>query len=260
MAAKFPSFRSAAVSEKENDSVSAGAALVGRIPLISVRQLRVQYPVSTYRNRRWKSVLDGIDLDLYAGECLGLMGESGSGKSTIARLLVGAAIPHRGMISHAIGKSVKRMEFCKWVQLIGQSPHTALDPFWTVFRTLCEPLAIHFRLTRAELQRTVEQLLESVQLDPTLLQRRPHELSGGQKQRIAIARALAVRPRILICDEVISALDPCVQLEILELLQSLQRRYQLSILFISHDRWATEQISQRLAVIENGKIVKISTK
>jgi peptide/nickel transport system ATP-binding protein len=222
-----------------------------RAALISVRDLTVRYAGNaTGRN----PILENVSFDLLAGECLGLVGESGSGKSTIARVLVGAPIPHSGSIRCAPSAGTRRKEFCRWIQLITQSPHTALNPMWSVFQTLKEPLQIHRKISsRGELRREVENLLESVRLPREIMDRKPGQLSGGQKQRVAIARALAVRPSVLICDEIISALDSCVRREILELLQTLQASHGLTLLFISHDLPAVEFLSDRVIMLETGR-------
>ncbi|MDR2677381.1 MAG: dipeptide/oligopeptide/nickel ABC transporter ATP-binding protein [Puniceicoccales bacterium] len=221
-----------------------------RTALISVRDLSVRYAKSSANEN---SVLRNVGFDLFAGECLGLVGESGSGKSTIARVLVGAPIPRTGSIRYAPSAGTRRKEFCRWIQLITQSPHTALNPAWTVFKTLKEPLQIHRRVPRGELRGEVENLLKSVRLSLEIMNRKPAELSGGQKQRVAIARALAVRPDVLICDEIISALDPCVRREILELLQILRISCGLTLLFISHDLTAVEFLSDRIIMLEAGR-------
>jgi peptide/nickel transport system ATP-binding protein len=218
--------------------------------LISVRDLRVNYSTNAANGN---PILENISFDLLDGECLGLVGKSGSGKSTIARLLVGAPIPHTGTIRYASGAGPKRREFCRWIQLITQSPHTALDPRWTVFKTLQEPLQIHRKIPRGELRREVENLLESVRLSHEIMDRKPAELSGGQKQRVALARALAVRPKVLICDEIISALDPCMRRKILELLQTLRTSHGLTLLFISHDLPAVKFLSDRIIMLEAGR-------
>ncbi|MDR0727350.1 MAG: dipeptide/oligopeptide/nickel ABC transporter ATP-binding protein [Puniceicoccales bacterium] len=216
-----------------------------RTPLISVRDLRVCYAIGN-------PILKNVSFDLFAGECLGLVGESGSGKSTIARVLVGAPISRTGTINYAPDAGTRRLEFCRWIQLITQSSHTALNPRWTVFETLREPLQIHRRISRVEFRREVENLLESVRLSREIMDRKPTELSGGQKQRVAIARALAVRPSVLICDEITSALDPCMRREILELLQNLRIFHGLTFLFISHDLPAVKFLSDRIIRLEAG--------
>ncbi|MDR1456982.1 MAG: dipeptide/oligopeptide/nickel ABC transporter ATP-binding protein [Puniceicoccales bacterium] len=216
--------------------------------LISVRNLRACYSVNATTEN---PILNDVSFDLFAGECLGLIGESGSGKSTIANILVGADIPHTGVVQYALAANANRREFCRWIQLITQSPHTALDPTWTVFKTLKEPLQICRKIPRAELHLSVENLLKSVHLPCDIMTRKPAELSGGQKQRVAIARALAVYPSILICDEIISALDPCIRREILELLRALQDTNGLTLLFISHDLPAVKFLSDRIIVLED---------
>jgi peptide/nickel transport system ATP-binding protein len=216
-----------------------------------VRNLCACYSASGVQENK---ILQNVNFDLFAGECLGLVGESGSGKSTIARVLVGAPVSHTGTIWYAPDAGKSRLEFCRWVQLITQSPHTALDPMWTVFKTLKEPLQIHRKISREGVRDEVENLLAAVHLSKDVMGRKPAELSGGQKQRIAVARALAVRPRVLICDEIISALDSCVRHEILELLQSLRASRGLTLLFISHDIPAVEFLSDRIIMLEDGRI------
>jgi oligopeptide/dipeptide ABC transporter ATP-binding protein len=206
--------------------------------------------------------VDGVDLDVREGETLGLVGESGSGKSTTGRMLIRLVEPDAGSIRFDGADLLalpprelrrKRREF----QLVFQDPYGSLNPRMRVGGIVGEPLAIHgIGATRAERKARVAELLAWVGLDPSLADRFPHEFSGGQRQRIGIARAIACSPRFVVADEPVSALDPPVQAQIVNLLVELQERLGLAYLFIAHDLRVVEHISDRVAVMYLGRIVE----
>jgi peptide/nickel transport system ATP-binding protein/oligopeptide transport system ATP-binding protein len=230
----------------------------GRSPLMRIEQLSVEFPTARGALR----AVDGASLELFSGETLALVGESGCGKSTLARALVGLLPAQAGVIQFenvAIDSHSRRKlrALRRDVQLIFQDPHASLNPRLTISALLEEPLILHERAPRNALDAKVCSLLEAVGLDPALRTRYPHEFSGGQRQRISIARALAVEPRVLLCDEVTSALDVSVQAQILELLRSLQSKLRLAYLFITHDLGVVRSIAHRVAVMYLGQIVEL---
>jgi oligopeptide transport system ATP-binding protein len=207
-------------------------------------------------------VVDGIDLEVRRGETLGLVGESGCGKSTLAGLLTALDKPTAGEIT-LLGERLdtkrgRRLAAARrHIQLIFQDPFTSLDPRMTVESIVREPFTIHpDAAPRSEQRKRVRELLEIVGLNPDHADRYPHQFSGGQRQRIGIARALALRPEVLVCDESVSALDVSVQGQIINLLTGLQREFGLAYLFISHDLGVVEHIADRIAVMYLGKIVE----
>ena len=206
--------------------------------------------------------VDGVSLALHDGEAVGLVGESGCGKSTLARLLVGLLTPSSGQV--LLGgeplRALRRdalLAARRRVQLIFQDPIMSLNPRMSVGEALAEPLRIH-RLASgaAARRRRVEELLAGVQLPASYAARLPRELSGGERQRVGIARALAVKPRLLICDEPIASLDVSVGAQILELLRSLRQQRQLALLFISHDLRAVASLCDQIIVMQAGRFVE----
>ncbi len=205
-----------------------------------------------------------VSCELSAGQTLGLVGESGCGKSTLAKLLVGLLEPTsgevrlKGQLFSKLKGSVLRMAR-RSVQLIFQNPTTSLNPRMRVESLLSEPLIIHrFVSSRTERVRRVEALLDRVQLPAHYRRRFPHELSGGERQRIGIARALAVEPQILICDEPIASLDISVGSQILQLLKQLHETKKMALVFISHDLGAVSSLCERIAVMQQGRLVEIA--
>ncbi|MFI1654646.1 dipeptide ABC transporter ATP-binding protein [Streptomyces sp. NPDC020472] len=229
--------------------------------LAEVRELRVDYPGR--RRARPHPAVRGVSLHVARGETLGLVGESGSGKSTIARVLTGLRRPTGGEvrfdgrdISGAATDARLRRELSRDVQLVFQDPYASLNPRHTVEQIVTTPLRIHTDLDRTERRKRAAELLEQVGLSAAHLSRHPHEFSGGQRQRIGIARALAVRPRLVIADEPVSALDVSVQAQVLNLLMDLREELDLSLLFISHDLAVVRHFCDRIAVLEKGELVE----
>lgn len=230
--------------------------------LAEVRDLRVDYPGR--RRARPHTAVKGVSLHVARGETLGLVGESGSGKSTLARALTGLRRPTSGEVrfdgrnvSGAATDTRLRRELSRDVQLVFQDPYASLNPRHTVEQIVTTPLRIHTDLDRAERRKRATELLEQVGLSPSHLSRHPHEFSGGQRQRIGIARALAVRPRLVIADEPVSALDVSVQAQVLNLLMDLREELGLSLLFISHDLAVVRHFCDRIAVLNQGELVEV---
>ncbi|MFF9838823.1 dipeptide ABC transporter ATP-binding protein [Streptomyces sp. NPDC013740] len=228
--------------------------------LAEVRELRVDYPG---RRGRPHTAVKGVSLHVARGETLGLVGESGSGKSTLARVLAGLRRPAGGEVrfdgrdvSGAATDTRLRRALSREVQLVFQDPYASLNPRHTVEQIVTTPLRIHTDLDRTERRKRAAELLEQVGLSPSHLSRRPHEFSGGQRQRIGIARALAVRPRLVIADEPVSALDVSVQAQVLNLLMDLREELGLSLLFISHDLAVVRHFCDRIAVLKQGELVE----
>ncbi|GGU14921.1 ABC transporter ATP-binding protein [Nocardioides albus] len=232
-----------------------------RAPLLELRQVSVRYPVG---GRRRLTAVDAVDLRVHEGETLGIIGESGSGKSTIARAVLGLAPVSSGKLLWQ-GEDVsgfdraQRREFVQAVQMVFQDPHSALDPRRTIAQSVREPLDVMRRGVRGSRQEVAMQALADVGLTAEIAGRYPHQLSGGQKQRANIARALVTRPRLLICDESVAALDVALQAEILNLLQDLKVNYQLTIMFISHDLSVVAHLADRMNVVYLGQVVEDAT-
>lgn len=228
-------------------------------PLLEVDAVRVRYPAQIDawgRPRSWLHALHGVSLRVQAGEVVGLVGESGCGKSTLGRVAVGLEQPAGGRVLFE-GRDVTGRPGTEGLQMVFQDPLGSLDPRWTTAEIVAEPwLARGSRPSRAALREQVAQLLEEVGLDTGSMDRCPHAFSGGQRQRIGIARALAASPRLLVCDEVVSALDVSVQAQVVNLLARLQAGRGLALVFISHDLAVVEHLSQRIAVMDLGRIVE----
>ena len=234
-----------------------------RMGIIDVVELGKYFPIKrkAFAPPEWLKAVDGINFSINDGAVYALVGESGSGKSTVARLVLRLIPPTSGRILFQ-GKDIQDYkgdslrEFRKSVQIIFQDPFASLNPRMTVFDTVSEPLKIHKIVPKAELKDKVVSLLKGVGLQSDVLNRYPHEFSGGQRQRICIARALAVSPKVLVADEPLSALDVSIQAQILNILQELQRRSNISFLFISHDLRVVQYFSDEVAVMYLGKIVE----
>ncbi|MBI3555272.1 MAG: ATP-binding cassette domain-containing protein [Deltaproteobacteria bacterium] len=224
--------------------------------LLELQDVRTHFPLTKGtlfpRLTGHVKAVDGVTLDLKRGEVLGLVGESGCGKSTLGRTIIKLIRATSGQISLS-------HEAQGGVQMIFQDPYSSLNPRMTVFDTLAEPMLVNGFATRATVAVKVAELMHTVGLAPRFMRKYPHEFSGGQRQRIAIARALALKPRILIADEPVSALDVSIQAQILNLLASLRKRLGLSIIFISHDLSVIRHLSDRVAVMYLGKIVELGS-
>ncbi|HYG98284.1 MAG TPA: ATP-binding cassette domain-containing protein [Terriglobales bacterium] len=242
------------------------------MPLIEVRNLVKVFPsgesVFGGGAKREVRAVDDVSLVIESGETLGLVGESGSGKSTLGRLILRLIEPSSGTVLfggadvlRASSAELRRMR--RDMQIIFQDPFGSLDPRMNVEQIIAEPWAIHGMDgevdSRAARRRRVSELLRAVGLDDSALRRYPHEFSGGQRQRIGIARALALRPKFIVCDEPVSALDVSVGAQIVNLLARLQREFGLTYLFISHSMPVVRYLSTRIAVMYRGKIVEIGT-
>jgi oligopeptide/dipeptide ABC transporter ATP-binding protein len=236
--------------------------------LVEVRDLRKHFPVRAgvfSRLRGWLRAVDGVSLGVGAGETVGLVGESGCGKTTLGRTILRLLEPTTGDILFA-GRSILPLRGTELrtlrrdMQIIFQDPYGSLNPRMTVARIVGEPFAVHRVARGRERRRLVTQLLERVGLEPEALDRYPHEFSGGQRQRIGIARAIALAPKFIVCDEPVSSLDVSIQAQILNLLEDLQEEFGLSYLFIAHDLRVVAHISQRVAVMYLGRIVELAPK
>ncbi|MFD2027981.1 ABC transporter ATP-binding protein [Promicromonospora aerolata] len=233
-------------------------------PVLEVRDLVKHYPVRNGLLRRSVDAVkavDGVSLTLDRGRTLGLVGESGSGKSTLARVLVGIEKPTSGEVL-VDGEDVLhlsragRKQLRRDVQMVFQDPYTSLNPRMSVSEIVGEPFAIHRTDPAGGRRAAVGELLELVGLDPDHANRYPHQFSGGQRQRVGIARALALRPKILVCDEPVSALDVSVQGQVINLLEDLQAELGLSYLFVAHDLGVVRHIAHEVAVMYLGRIVE----
>lgn len=224
--------------------------------LVQVHDLAVHFPLPGRKGT--VHAVDGVDLELRRGECLGLVGESGCGKSTLALALLGLQSPTRGRVlfeGRDLG-AMSRLERARLVQMVFQDPFASLNPRQTVRDTLATPLRLHGVRDRAEVESRVQEVLRQVGLSPDQARRLPHEFSGGQRQRVGIARALVLRPQVLVLDEPVSALDVSIRAQIINLLIDLQQSLGLAYIMISHDLGVVEHISDRVAVMYLGRIVE----
>ncbi len=237
--------------------------------LIQVRGLKMHFPITQgiiiQRKVGAIKAVDGISFDIMRGETLGLVGESGCGKSTTGRAILQLYRPTAGDVffegenlTKLKGEPLRRMR--RRMQMIFQDPYASLNPRMTVGDIIGEPLLVHNLAGSKERRERVQELLRVVGLNPYFVNRYPHEFSGGQRQRIGVARALAVNPDFIICDEPISALDVSIQAQIINLLEDLQAEFHLTYLFIAHDLSVVRHISDRVAVMYLGKIVELTTR
>ncbi len=237
--------------------------------LVQVRNLKMHFPIMQgiviQRKVGAIKAVDGISFDILRGETLGLVGESGCGKSTTGRAILQLYRPTAGDVlfdgenlTKLKGEPLRRMR--RRMQMIFQDPYASLNPRMTVGDIIGEPLLVHNLAGSKERRERVQELLRVVGLNPYFVNRYPHEFSGGQRQRIGVARALAVNPEFIVCDEPISALDVSIQAQIINLLEDLQREFNLTYLFIAHDLSVVRHISDRVAVMYLGKIVELTTR
>jgi len=241
------------------------------LELLQVREVKKYFPV---RKGGWRRVsgqvkaVDGVSFHINAGETLGLVGESGSGKTTLGRCINRLYQPTAGAIEmHIDGKAYditaarkgELKEIRRNIQMIFQDPYSSLNPRLTIGDIIQEPLIIHGIGTRKERRLRAEELLDKVGLDKNQMNRYPHQFSGGQRQRVGVARALSISPRLVICDEPVSALDVSIQAQVLNLLADLQKEFDLTLLFIAHDMSVVEYISDRVMVMYLGKIAEVAS-
>jgi ABC-type oligopeptide transport system ATPase subunit len=234
-------------------------------PLLVVKNLTKYFPVKTGllfdRTVDHVKAVDDVSFEIAAGETLGLVGESGSGKSTSGYCVLQLLKPTSGSVRF-LGQELTELkreelrEMRREMQIVFQDPYASLNPRMTIGDIIAEPLVVHGIGTRQRRRKTVEELLDVVGFNPDFVNRYPHEFSGGQRQRIGIARALALNPRLIVCDEPVSALDISIQAQILNLLKDLQQEFYLSYLFIAHDLAVVKGMSDRIAVMNHGKIVE----
>src|SRR5512136_2620056 len=235
-------------------------------PLLETREVVKHYPVTGgvfLRQIASVRAVDGVSLSILPGETLGLVGESGCGKSTLGRLILRLEEPTRGDIlfqgQSILGYDPKKMrDLRREMQIIFQDPFSSLNPRKSVAHIVGEPLLVHGMTQRREREARVLELLEVVGLKREHMRRYPHQFSGGQRQRIGVARALALNPKLIICDEAVSALDVSIRGQVINLLQDLQKQFGLTYLFISHDLSVVEHISDRVAVMYLGKLVELA--
>jgi oligopeptide transport system ATP-binding protein len=237
--------------------------------LLEVKNLKMYFPITQgiiiQRHVGDVKAVDGLDFFIRRGETLGLVGESGCGKSTTGRAILQLYRPTAGQVLYdgsdlckMKGETLRRMR--RRMQMIFQDPYASLNPRMTVGNIIGEPMEIHNLARGKEKQEKVQHLLEIVGLNPYMANRYPHEFSGGQRQRVGVARALAVEPEFIVCDEPISALDVSIQAQIINLLEELQSQFHLTYLFIAHDLSVVRHISDRVAVMYLGKIVELATR
>jgi oligopeptide transport system ATP-binding protein len=237
-------------------------------PLVRVEHLKMYFPVKKgifQRRVGWVQAVDDVSFDVRRGETLGLVGESGCGKTTVGRTVLLLHRPTSGSIRFegrelTTAKPAELRRLRRDMQIVFQDPYASLNPRLTVGSLVAEPLEIHGIGDAAARRRRVSELLEIVGLDPAMAGRFPHEFSGGQRQRIGIARALALNPTFVVCDEPISALDVSIRAQVVNLLQDLQTRFGLTYLFIAHDLSIIRHLSDRVAVMYLGKIVELTTR
>ncbi|PVZ66342.1 murein tripeptide/oligopeptide ABC transporter ATP binding protein OppF [Pelagibaculum spongiae] len=238
-------------------------------PILSVRDLKVHFPIPQARDWPWQAIpqlkaVDGVSFDLFEGETLGVVGESGCGKSTLARAIIGLAPIKSGNVEWN-GKDIAKMDKTQLIdirqeiQMIFQDPLASLNPRMTIGDIIGEPLRNYYpKLSKDEVVNQVREMMARVGLLPNVINRYPHEFSGGQCQRIGIARALVLKPKLVICDEPVSALDVSIQAQVVNLLKELQQEMGLSLIFIAHDLSVVKHISDRVLVMYLGNEVELA--
>jgi len=251
----------------EADATTAGEAGTARQPLVRLTGAKKHFPITQgiifQREIGRVHAVDGVDLEVYPGETLGIVGESGCGKSTLARLvckllpLTAGTLEFEGKdVTHLAGNELRLLR--RQVQMIFQDPFSSLNPRKRVGTIIGDPFDIHGIADGKERKQRVQELMEVVGLNPEHYNRFPAEFSGGQRQRIGVARALALRPRLIICDEPVSALDVSIQAQVINLLEDLQTEFHLTYIFIAHDLSVVRHVSDRVAVMYLGKVVELA--
>lgn len=233
-------------------------------PLLEVKDVHVWFPVRRglfSRVHNYVRAVQGVSLQIGVGEVVGLVGESGCGKSTLARSIMQLEPPHRGTIN-LVGKDIYKLgtnearAIRRDVQIVFQDPYASLNPRMPVYQIITEGLIAHRIIAPVEQESVARELLSDVGMSADVMYRYPHEFSGGQRQRISIARALSMKPKLIVCDEAVSALDVSIQAQVINLLMELKSKYNLSYLFISHDLGVVKYIADRIAVMYLGRIVE----
>jgi oligopeptide transport system ATP-binding protein len=253
------------MSTVEQSASTREAASHNGEPLLVVKNLKKYFPIKKGilidRTVDYVRAVDDVSFEIYPGKTLGLVGESGSGKSTTGYCVLELLKPTSGSVRF-LGEELTTMKkedlrrMRREMQIVFQDPYASLNPRMTVGNIVAEPLLVHKVGSRARRRKTVEELLEVVGFNPDFVNRYPHEFSGGQRQRIGIARALALNPRLIVCDEPVSALDVSIQAQILNLLKDLQAEFGLTYLFVAHDLAVVRTMSDDIAVMNKGKIVE----
>ncbi|MCF6767446.1 ATP-binding cassette domain-containing protein [Thiotrichales bacterium 19S11-10] len=238
-------------------------------PILSIKDLKVHFPIK--RNYPWQKksfvqAVNGVSFDVYQGETIGLVGESGCGKSTLLRALIGliAPISQGSILYNSQNLAAFKPTDANWqkiredIQMIFQDPFASLNPRMTVGNIIAEPLRIHKpHLSKKERKERVIEMMQLVGLSPNFINRYPHQFSGGQCQRVGIARALIIKPKILLCDEPVSALDVSIQAQVVNLLKKLQEELKLTIIFVAHNLSVVKHISDRIVVMYLGKVMEV---
>jgi ABC-type oligopeptide transport system ATPase subunit len=253
------------MSTTEPQTTTAGETSQKGEPLLVVKNLKKYFPIKKGilfdRTVDYVKAVDDVSFEIYPGKTLGLVGESGSGKSTTGYCVLELLKPTAGSVRF-LGEELTTMKkeelrrMRREMQIVFQDPYASLNPRMTVGNIVAEPLVVHKVGSGARRRKTVEELLEVVGFNPDFVNRYPHEFSGGQRQRIGIARALALNPRLIVCDEPVSALDVSIQAQILNLLKDLQGEFGLTYLFVAHDLAVVRTMSDDIAVMNKGKIVE----
>lgn len=238
-------------------------------PIISVKDLKIHFPLKKslpWHEKRFVQAVNGVSFDLYEGETLGLVGESGCGKSTLLRGLIGLISPATAGSIHYNGEDLAKYknQDNKWqkirrdIQMIFQDPFASLNPRMTVGNIIAEPLVVHHPdISKADRKKRVAEMMRLVGLSPNFINRYPHQFSGGQCQRVGIARALILKPKILLCDEPVSALDVSIQAQVVNLLKKLQKELKLTIVFVAHNLSVVKHISDRIVVMYLGRVMEV---
>ncbi len=252
-----------AVPRLTDEPIKSGFVPEGKEPIVEVRDLKTWFPVKRgvfARTVDWVKAVDGVSMEIFPGECLGLVGESGSGKTTLGRSILGLESSRAGEIVFE-GTDIRGLDYHamrpmrKELQMIFQDPYSSLNPRLTIQEILTEGLVEHGQLEGSR-KDVAAHWLEEVGLSPDMVNRYPHEFSGGQRQRICVARAVAMKPKFVVCDEAVSALDVTIQAQVIDLLMDLRDRFGLSYLFISHDLSVVKRICDRTIVMKEGKVVE----